>query len=79
MQGLLAGFEDSIAPPRHSATCIDEAKTVEIKEENEPVMPRPPPLLTPQPADFAVIAQLIASAKQKAVQAVNTTLIELYW
>ena len=34
---------------------------------------------TPQPADFADIAQLIAQAKQRAVQAVNTTLIELYW
>ncbi|KFB75697.1 PDDEXK nuclease domain-containing protein [Candidatus Accumulibacter cognatus] len=29
--------------------------------------------------DFATIAQLIASARQSAVQAVNTTLIELYW
>ena len=28
---------------------------------------------------FAGIAQLIAAAKQRAVQAVNTTLIELYW
>jgi predicted nuclease of restriction endonuclease-like (RecB) superfamily len=35
--------------------------------------------LTPQPADFADIAHLIAQAKQRAVQAVNTTLIELYW
>lgn len=34
---------------------------------------------TPQPADFSEIAQLIATAKQRAVQAVNTTLIELYW
>lgn len=34
---------------------------------------------TPQPADFADIAHLIAEAKQRAVQAVNTTLIELYW
>ena len=34
---------------------------------------------TPQPADFSEIAQLIAAAKQRAVQAVNTTLIELYW
>lgn len=31
------------------------------------------------PADFSEIAQLIATAKQRAVQAVNTTLIELYW
>lgn len=31
------------------------------------------------PADFSEIAQLIAAAKQRAVQAVNTTLIELYW
>lgn len=30
-------------------------------------------------ADFADIAQLIATARQRAVQAVNTTLIELYW
>jgi len=29
--------------------------------------------------DFAEITQLIAAAKQRAVQAVNTTLIELYW
>ena len=28
---------------------------------------------------FADIAQLIAAAKQRALQAVNTTLIELYW
>jgi len=35
--------------------------------------------ITPQPADFSDIAQLIAQAKQRAVQAVNTTLIELYW
>lgn len=34
---------------------------------------------TPQPGDFADIAHLIAQAKQRAVQAVNTTLIELYW
>lgn len=33
----------------------------------------------PQPADFADIASLIAVARQRAVQAVNTTLIELYW
>jgi len=33
----------------------------------------------PQPPDFADIAQLIAAARQRAVQAVNTTLIELYW
>lgn len=33
----------------------------------------------PQPPDFADIAQLIATARQRAVQAVNTTLIELYW
>ena len=31
------------------------------------------------PVDFSEIAQLIATAKQRAVQAVNTTLIELYW
>ena len=30
-------------------------------------------------ADFSEIASLIAAAKQRAVQAVNTTLIELYW
>lgn len=29
--------------------------------------------------DFAEITQLIAAAKQRAVQAVNTALIELYW
>ena len=34
---------------------------------------------TPQPADFADIARLIATARQQAVQAVNTLLIELYW
>lgn len=34
---------------------------------------------TQLPADFSEIAQLIATAKQRAVQAVNTTLIELYW
>ncbi len=34
---------------------------------------------TSQDASFADIAQLIAAAKQRAVEAVNTTLIELYW
>ena len=33
----------------------------------------------PQPADFADIAGLIATARQQAVQAVNTALIGLYW
>ena len=28
---------------------------------------------------FAEIVQLIATAKQQAIQAVNTTLIDLYW
>lgn len=34
--------------------------------------------LTPQ-NDFAEISQLIAAARQRAVQAVNTALIDLYW
>jgi predicted nuclease of restriction endonuclease-like (RecB) superfamily len=34
---------------------------------------------TTEDAGFSDIAQLIAVAKQRAVQAVNTTLIELYW
>ena len=34
---------------------------------------------TTEDAGFSDIAQLIAAAKQRAVQAVNTTLIELYW
>jgi len=34
--------------------------------------------LNPQP-DFNEITQLIAAAKQRAVQAVNIALIELYW
>ena len=34
--------------------------------------------LTPQ-GDFAEITQLIAAARQRAVQAVNTALIDLYW
>ena len=34
---------------------------------------------TPQDAGFVDIAQLIAVARQRAVQRVNTTLIELYW
>ena len=33
----------------------------------------------PQPIDFAEIASLIATARQRAVQAVNTALIDLYW
>lgn len=33
----------------------------------------------PQDPGFADIAQLITAARQRAVQAVNTTLIELYW
>jgi predicted nuclease of restriction endonuclease-like (RecB) superfamily len=36
------------------------------------------PTLVPQ-ADFDEIAALISAARQRAVQAVNTTLIELYW
>jgi len=34
--------------------------------------------VTPQD-DFKEITQLIAAARQRAVQAVNTSLIELYW
>lgn len=34
---------------------------------------------TAEPGDFATIVQLISAARQRAVQAVNTTLIELYW
>ena len=37
-----------------------------------------PPALIPQ-ADFDEIRALISAARQRAVQAVNTTLIELYW
>lgn len=37
-----------------------------------------PPALVPQ-ADFDEIAALISAARQRAVQAVNTSLIELYW
>jgi predicted nuclease of restriction endonuclease-like (RecB) superfamily len=37
-----------------------------------------PPALAPQ-ADFDDITALISAARQRAVQAVNTTLIELYW
>ena len=37
-----------------------------------------PPALAPQ-ADFDEIAALISAARLRAVQAVNTTLIELYW
>ena len=33
----------------------------------------------PQPADFADIARLVTAARQRATQAVNTTLIDLYW
>jgi predicted nuclease of restriction endonuclease-like (RecB) superfamily len=36
------------------------------------------PALVPQ-GDFEEIAQLIAAARQRAVQAVNTSLIDLYW
>jgi len=36
------------------------------------------PILVPQ-ADFDEIAALISAARQRAVQAVNTSLIELYW
>ncbi len=35
--------------------------------------------IAPQPTGFADIAHLIVQAKRRAVQAVNTTLIELYW
>ncbi len=35
--------------------------------------------LTPATPDFAEITRLIASARQRAYQAVNTALIELYW
>lgn len=37
-----------------------------------------PPTLVPQ-ADFDEIAALISAARQRAMQAVNTSLIELYW
>ena len=37
-----------------------------------------PPALVPQ-ADFDDITALISAARQRAVQAVNTSLIELYW
>jgi predicted nuclease of restriction endonuclease-like (RecB) superfamily len=37
-----------------------------------------PPAINQQP-DFAEISALITAARQRAVQAVNTTLIELYW
>jgi predicted nuclease of restriction endonuclease-like (RecB) superfamily len=37
-----------------------------------------PPAFAPQ-ADFDEITALISAARQRAVQAVNTTLIELYW
>lgn len=40
------------------------------------MMPVPQPV---GPSDFDAIAQLIAAARQRALQAVNTTLIELYW
>lgn len=33
----------------------------------------------PQTADFADIARLVAQARQQAVQAVNTLLVDLYW
>ena len=36
-------------------------------------------MTAPPFADFTGIARLIAAAKQRAVQAVNTTLIGLYW
>ena len=36
-------------------------------------------LTTPEPDSFGEITQLIAAAQQKAFQAVNTTLIDLYW
>ncbi len=37
-------------------------------------------ILSPQaPSDFTEITQLIVSARQRAVQAVNTALIDLYW
>ena len=37
-------------------------------------------ILSPQaPSDFTDITQLIVSARQRAVQAVNTALIDLYW
>lgn len=35
--------------------------------------------LVVQPHDFAEVAQLIDAARQRAYQAVNTSLIELYW
>ena len=41
-------------------------------------MTQPTPLLPPL-TDFAEITQLIVAARLRAVQAVNTTLIDLYW
>ena len=37
------------------------------------------PVASPGTTDFDAIAQLISAARQRALQAVNTTLIELYW
>ena len=34
---------------------------------------------SPSPGDFDEVLQLIDSARTRAVSAVNTTLIELYW
>lgn len=42
-------------------------------------MGREPPLAAPAAADFAAAAQLISAARQRALQAVSTTLIGLYW
>ena len=39
----------------------------------------PTPTSTPKTPDFAEISRLIESARQRAYQAVNTALIELYW
>ena len=36
-------------------------------------------MTTTKPTDFEEITALISVARQRAVQAVNTTLIELYW
>ena len=38
-----------------------------------------PSMTTTKPTDFEEITALISVARQRAVQAVNTTLIELYW
>ncbi|MCK6415412.1 MAG: PDDEXK nuclease domain-containing protein [Giesbergeria sp.] len=58
--------------PKHPATKDSGGAWVEEVPEHSPASP-------PQDSAFAQVIELIATSRQRALQAVNTTLIDLYW